>query len=100
MIIENAERFGLAQLHQLRGRVGRSSFQSYCFLLPSKLSKSLSILESTNDGLKVAEEDLKIRGPGEIGGTLQSGVPFFHSRLVTPTNLSLLPKAREIATYS
>jgi ATP-dependent DNA helicase RecG len=97
MIIENAERFGLAQLHQLRGRVGRSSFQSYCFLLPSKLSKSLSILESTNDGLKVAEEDLKIRGPGEIGGTLQSGVPFFHSRLVTPTNLSLLPKAREIA---
>ncbi len=97
MIIQNAERFGLAQLHQLRGRVGRGDHQSYCFLIPSKPSRALTILESTNDGLRVAEEDLKIRGPGEIGGTLQSGAPLFDSRLITPSNLSLLPKAREIA---
>jgi ATP-dependent DNA helicase RecG len=97
MIIENAERFGLAQLHQLRGRVGRGKYQSYCYLIPSRPTKSLSLLESTNDGLEIAEADLKLRGPGDIGGTAQSGLGILDSKLITPSNLSLLPKAREIA---
>lgn len=97
MIIENAERFGLAQLHQLRGRVGRGLHQSYCFLLPSRPTKALSILEVTNNGLEIAEADLKLRGPGDIGGTMQSGVSLFNSKLLTPSNLFLLPKARQIA---
>ena len=79
MIIEHAERFGLSQLHQLRGRVGRSEYQSYCFLIAYKISmesdayKRLQILCQTNDGFKIAEEDLKLRGPGEFLGTKQSG---------------------------
>ncbi len=79
MVIEHAERFGLSQLHQLRGRVGRSEFQSYCFLIAYKVSmksdafKRLQVLCKTNDGFKIAEEDLKLRGPGEILGTKQSG---------------------------
>ena len=78
MIIENAERFGLSQLHQLRGRVGRGPYQSYCFLVPSssaseKALKRLSIIEKYNDGFKIAEEDLKLRGSGEIFGIRQSG---------------------------
>ncbi|HOO96324.1 MAG TPA: ATP-dependent DNA helicase RecG [Caldisericia bacterium] len=99
MIIENAERFGLAQLHQLRGRVGRGEKAGYCFLLPSKPSQALMVLEQTNNGLEVAEEDLKIRGPGDIGGTLQSGVPLISAGLITPGNQDLLLKAREIAEY-
>ncbi|NJK90523.1 MAG: ATP-dependent DNA helicase RecG [Blastochloris sp.] len=79
MVIEHAERFGLAQLHQLRGRVGRSDLQSYCVLVGEPKSeeswKRLKIMEETQDGFKLAEEDLKIRGPGNILGAEQSGLP-------------------------
>ena len=77
MMVENAERFGLAQLHQLRGRVGRGGFQSYCIFLSGNKSKKtkdrLEILNKTNDGFKIAEEDLKLRGPGDFFGVRQSG---------------------------
>lgn len=81
MIIENAERFGLSQLHQLRGRVGRGADQSYCILMSHpKIAKEtrrrLEIMTSTTDGFVVAEADLKLRGPGDIEGTMQSGMPF------------------------
>ena len=81
MIIESAERFGLSQLHQLRGRVGRGADQSYCILMTGyKLSdegrKRIETMVRTNDGFEIAEEDLKLRGPGDIEGTQQSGVPF------------------------
>jgi len=81
MIIESAERFGLSQLHQLRGRVGRGADQSYCILMsPDKLSreaaKRIEVMISTNDGFEIAETDLQLRGPGDIEGTLQSGIPF------------------------
>jgi ATP-dependent DNA helicase RecG len=78
MVIESAEKFGLSQLHQLRGRVGRGSEQSYCILLSSvKASREarerLKIMCNTNDGFVIAEKDLEIRGPGDIDGTRQSG---------------------------
>ena len=81
MVIESAQRFGLAQLHQLRGRVGRGADQSYCILLtPYKLAnetrKRLETMVSTNDGFEIAEADLRLRGPGDMEGTLQSGMPF------------------------
>jgi ATP-dependent DNA helicase RecG len=81
MIIESAHRFGLSQLHQLRGRVGRGSDQSYCILLtPFELSKEtrkrMEIMTQTNDGFEIAEADLKLRGPGDLEGTQQSGIPF------------------------
>ena len=81
MVIENAERFGLSQLHQLRGRVGRGDYQSYCVLMSSdKLSdeakKRLETMVRTSDGFEIAEADLKLRGPGAIEGTQQSGIPF------------------------
>ena len=81
MVIENAERFGLSQLHQLRGRVGRGADQSYCILVTSvKLSeeskKRLEIMVRTNDGFEIAEADLKLRGPGDLEGTQQSGIAF------------------------
>ena len=79
MIIEGAERFGLSQLHQFRGRVGRGKNQSYCFLFPSKESLSensrLQALEKNSDGFKLAEIDLQLRGPGEVYGVRQSGIP-------------------------
>jgi ATP-dependent DNA helicase RecG len=79
MLVENADRFGLAQLHQLRGRVGRGGNKSFCILLtsdndPEKLEK-IAVMERTNDGFVIAEEDLRIRGPGDILGTQQSGLP-------------------------
>jgi ATP-dependent DNA helicase RecG len=81
MVIESAERFGLSQLHQLRGRVGRGADQSYCILMSSdKLSKEaakrIEVMIKTNDGFEIAETDLQLRGPGDIEGTLQSGIPF------------------------
>ena len=81
MIIENAERFGLSQLHQLRGRVGRGAEQSYCLLLTKfEISKDtrkrMDIMVATNDGFRIAEADLQLRGPGDLEGTQQSGLPF------------------------
>lgn len=81
MIIESAERFGLSQLHQLRGRVGRGADQSYCILMSSdKMSREaatrIEVMIRTNDGFEIAETDLQLRGPGDIEGTMQSGIPF------------------------
>ena len=81
MIIENAERFGLSQLHQLRGRVGRGAEQSYCILLTgyklaSDTRKRMEIMVRTNDGFEISEADLQLRGPGDLEGTQQSGLPF------------------------
>jgi ATP-dependent DNA helicase RecG len=79
MVIEQAERFGLSQLHQLRGRVGRGAEQSYCLLITEKLSDSgkerIRALVDSQDGFAIAEMDLKLRGPGEFFGTRQSGLP-------------------------
>jgi len=79
MVIENAERFGLAQLHQLRGRIGRSERQSYCFLLTGKkiserARERMRIMRKVGDGFRIAEEDLRLRGPGEFFGTRQWGM--------------------------
>lgn len=88
IVIEHAERFGLSQLHQLRGRVGRGNIQSYCFLFAKKFNagatlQRLEVLEETNDGFKIAEADLDIRGPGEFLGTRQAGdLPFKMANLV------------------
>ena len=81
MVIENADRFGLAQLHQLRGRVGRGSAQSFCILMTgNQLSENtlrrMKVMTDTTDGFVIAEEDLKLRGPGDLEGTAQSGIPF------------------------
>jgi len=81
MIIESAERFGLSQLHQLRGRVGRGADQSYCILMSSdkisrEAAKRIEVMIRTNDGFEIAETDLQLRGPGDIEGTQQSGIPF------------------------
>ena len=100
MIIEGAEHFGLAQLHQFRGRVGRSHYQSYCFLFTESLSKTISsrleALVKYNDGFKLAEIDLSLRGPGEFLGTKQSGVPdlLMHSLI----SKEMMEQAHEAAT--
>jgi ATP-dependent DNA helicase RecG len=101
MIIENAERFGLSQLHQLRGRVGRGLFQSYCILIGSQTLSNeaktrLKAMLETNDGFKIAEADLKLRGPGDIMGTRQSGdIDFKHIDLVRDEKI--IDHARTIA---
>ena len=103
MVIENAERFGLSQLHQLRGRVGRGADQSYCILVTSyKLSEEtrrrLEIMVQTNDGFEIAEADLKLRGPGDLEGTQQSGVAFDLKIADIARDGQLLQHVREIAS--
>ena len=102
MVIENAERFGLSQLHQLRGRVGRGADQSYCILVTGyKLSedtrKRIDIMVQTNDGFEIAEADLKLRGPGDLEGTQQSGVAFDLRIANITRDAQLLQHVREIA---
>jgi ATP-dependent DNA helicase RecG len=101
MVVENAERFGLSQLHQLRGRVGRGSAQSYCILMAgAKLSsegrRRLAAMEETNDGFRIAEIDLELRGPGDFLGTRQSGVPEFRLANIVEDQ-ELLQEARDAA---
>jgi len=100
MLIENAERFGLTQLHQLRGRIGRGSEQSYCILVKHKTTRDgalrLNIMEQTNDGFKISDEDLKLRGPGEFFGTKQHG--HLKSKLVNyAIDTKIIKHARDCA---
>lgn len=102
MVIENAERFGLSQLHQLRGRVGRGAEQSYCILvtgykLTEETRKRIEIMVQTNDGFEIAEADLKLRGPGDLEGTQQSGVAFDLKIADLARDRQLLQFVREIA---
>jgi len=101
MVIENADRFGLAQLHQLRGRVGRAGHKSYCFLVAEPTTeeayKRIEIMTSTNDGFKIAEEDLLLRGPGEFLGYMQSGALRLRAGHLIRDG-DLLARAREIAS--
>lgn len=103
MVIESAERFGLSQLHQLRGRVGRGGDQSYCILMTGmKLSNEskarMKIMVETNDGFRIAEEDLRLRGPGDIEGTQQSGITELRLASLSKDN-KILMLAREVATH-
>lgn len=100
IVIEHAERFGLSQLHQMRGRVGRSKVQSYCFMLTSDTvgedsMRRIDVLTSTTDGFKIAEADLDIRGPGEVLGTRQHGIPDL--RVARLTDSRLVGLARDLA---
>jgi ATP-dependent DNA helicase RecG len=101
IVVEDADRFGLAQLHQLRGRVGRGDVKSYCVLLasagasPEALAR-LKVLEQTDDGFQIAEQDLRMRGPGELAGTAQSGLPSFRAADLV-RHQGLLLAAREAA---
>jgi len=102
MMIESAERFGLSQLHQLRGRVGRGADQSFCLLMSGfKLSKEaktrIETMTRTNDGFEIAEVDMKLRGPGDLEGTQQSGVPFNLSIANLITDIKILEHARRVA---
>ena len=91
MLIDGAERFGLSQLHQFRGRVGRGNHQSYCLLLSespgTEALKRLKLLERISDGFSLAEEDLKLRGPGDYLGTRQSGIPPFRVAQITDQDI-------------
>ncbi len=103
MVVEHAERFGLSQLHQLRGRVGRGAEKSYCILLTSDkktavAEERLGIMAQTSDGFKIAEKDLQLRGPGELLGTKQSGLPEFRIGNIV-RDQQLLEKAREEAEF-
>lgn len=104
MIIENAERFGLSQLHQLRGRVGRGAEQSYCLLvtryeLGSETRKRIQIMVDSTDGFEIAEQDLKLRGPGDLEGTQQSGMAFDLKIANLAKDGQLLQLAREAASF-
>ena len=101
MVIENAERFGLSQLHQLRGRVGRGAEQSFCILMTGdKLGNDararIETMVRTNDGFEIAEVDLRLRGPGDLMGTQQSGIPELHiADLIA--DVAVLQQARQVA---
>ena len=99
MLIEGANRFGLAQLHQFRGRVGRGSDQSFCLLIPDKEdaveNERLTVMTETNDGFVLAEHDLQQRGPGEFLGTRQAG--FSELKMANLTDVRLIEKARQQA---
>jgi ATP-dependent DNA helicase RecG len=98
MLIENADRFGLSQLHQLRGRIGRGQHQSYCYLMMSDSSaptRRLRAMEQTNDGFRLAELDLELRGPGAIYGTMQHGA--LDLRIAKLTDTKLIASARTAA---
>ena len=102
MVIENAERFGLSQLHQLRGRVGRGGEQSYCILMTSyKLTaearKRIEVMVSTSDGFELSELDLKLRGPGDLDGTQQSGIAFDLKIANIAKDGQILQYARDLA---
>jgi len=100
MLVENAEAFGLAQLHQLRGRIGRGAHESYCILISDAKNPEsrdrLKVLEETSDGFRIAEADLRLRGPGELLGQHQSGMPRFHFGDLA-NDLDLVRRARELA---
>ena len=99
MLVEGADRFGLSQLHQFRGRVGRGEHQSYCVLLAENAQgvafDRMQIIQDTHDGFKLAEADLEIRGPGEFFGTRQSGMPDL--RMAKLSDMATLSLAREQA---
>lgn len=102
MVVENAERFGLAQLHQLRGRVGRGAEQSYCILmtkdnLSDNSRRRMQVMVDSNDGFVIAEEDMKLRGPGDLEGTAQSGMPFDLKIANIVKDQELMSMARETA---
>lgn len=101
MVVENAERFGLAQLHQLRGRVGRGNFKSYCILKYDSKSdvvrQRMEIMQKSNDGFVISEKDLELRGPGDFFGTMQHGLPEFKIANLF-TDMAILKKAQEDAT--
>lgn len=104
MLIENAERFGLSQLHQLRGRVGRGADQAYCILMSNyKIARDtrhrLEVMTQTTDGFVVAEEDLKLRGPGDMEGTQQSGIAFDLRIANVTKDADVMQQAREIAGH-
>jgi len=102
MLVENAEQFGLAQLHQLRGRIGRGAHESFCILVGAAKSKEaqqrLCVLEECQDGFLIAEADLKLRGPGELMGQQQSGLPNFRFGDLA-SDLELIQRARHIAAH-
>ncbi len=104
MVIENAERFGLSQLHQLRGRVGRGADRSYCILMSkhkiaSETRHRLELMTQTTDGFRIAEEDMRMRGPGDIEGTMQSGMPFELHVANLATDGLIIQQARDAAEH-
>ena len=103
MVVENADRFGLSQLHQLRGRIGRGGAKSYCILVSDSTSEEtrqrLKALCATTDGFRIAEEDLKLRGPGDFFGSRQHGLPVFRMGNLTQ-DLNVLKEAQQAASQT